>query len=92
MASDTITRFMDKEGWFTADSAQAEYSMVVDISGLKVKPGVEGFERSVRAGLGAQACQRATVDLFCGVELCRALGRLAQSPARVVSSGASSGR
>ena len=49
MASDTITRFMDKEGWFTADSAQAEYSMVVDISGLKVKPGVEGFERSVRA-------------------------------------------
>ena len=49
MASDTITRFLDREGWFTADSAQAEYSMVVDISGLKVKPGVEGFERSVRA-------------------------------------------
>lgn len=49
MASDTITRFMDAKGWFTADSTQAEYSMVVDLSGLKVKSDVNGFERSLRA-------------------------------------------
>ncbi len=49
MASETITRFMDTKGWFTADSAKAEYSLVVDISGLNVKAGVDGFERSVKA-------------------------------------------
>jgi len=49
LASDTITRFMDSKGWFTSDSTQAEYAMVVDLSGLKVKSEVNGFERSLRA-------------------------------------------
>lgn len=48
MASTEITRFMDSKGWFSADSTQAEYAMVVDISGLKVKSGVEGFARSLQ--------------------------------------------